>query len=57
MCAAGFSLPRHAEGTNRQRVFFLNSDRETYLHLRSRNLSDARVRVLAYALMTNHTLW
>ena len=35
-------------------MFFLNSDREMYLHLLSRNLGPARVRVLAYALMTNH---
>ena len=62
-----FSMPRNARcvlpgipyhvtqrGTDRQRVFFLNSDREMYLRLLSRNLSGARVRVLAYALMTNH---
>lgn len=62
-----FSMPRNARcvlpgipyhvtqrGTDRQRVFFLNSDREMYLRLLSRNLGGARVRVLAYALMTNH---
>lgn len=49
-------IPYHVtqRGTDRQRVFFLNSDREMYLRLLSRNLSGARVRVLAYALMTNH---
>jgi putative transposase len=41
-------------GTDRQRVFFLNSDREMYLQLLSRNLGGARARLLAYALMTNH---
>lgn len=49
-------IPYHVtqRGTDRQRVFFLNSDREMYLHLLSRNLAGARVRVLAYTLMTNH---
>jgi putative transposase len=49
-------IPYHVtqRGTDRQRVFFLNSDREMYLRLLSRNLTGARVRVLAYALMTNH---
>ena len=41
-------------GTNGQRVFFQNSDREMYLRLLSRNLCGAGVRVLAYTLMTNH---
>lgn len=41
-------------GTDHQRVFFLNSDREMYLHLLSRNLGPAGARVLADALMTNH---
>lgn len=49
-------IPYHVtqRGTDRQRVFFLNSDREMYLHLLSRNLDGARVRLLAYALMSNH---
>ena len=49
-------IPYHVtqRGTDRQRVFFLNSDREMYLHLLSRNLIAARVRLLAYALMSNH---
>ena len=49
-------VPYHVtqRGTDRQRVFFLNSDREMYLRLLSRHLVGAKVRVLAYALMTNH---
>ena len=49
-------IPYHVtqRGTDRQRAFFLNSDREMYLRLLSRNLAGAKVRVLAYALMTNH---
>src|SRR5271168_666746 len=49
-------VPYHVtqRGTDRQRVFFLNSDREMYLRLLSRHLAGAKVRVLAYALMTNH---
>ena len=41
-------------GNDRQRVFFLNSDRELYLHLLHRNLAYTHTRLLAYALMTNH---
>lgn len=41
-------------GTDRQKVFFLKSDREMYLRLLSRTLKGAQVRVLAYALMSNH---
>jgi putative transposase len=49
-------IPYHVtqRGTDRQKVFFLHGDREMYLRLLSRNLNGARVRVLAYALMTNH---
>lgn len=36
------------------KVFFQNADREMYLGLLGRNLHGARVRVLAYTLMTNH---
>ena len=62
-----FDMPRNARcllpgipchvtqrGTDRQKVFFLNSDREMYLHLLQRNLAGAKARLLAYALMTNH---
>lgn len=41
-------------GTNRQSVFFTESDRSTYLKLMSQNLEDAGVRVLAWCLMKNH---
>lgn len=41
-------------GTNRERVFFSNGDRSTYLRLLAQNLSDAAVRVLAWCLMDNH---
>ena len=41
-------------GTNRQRVFFTDSDRATYLRLMSQNLEDAGVRILAWCLMSNH---
>ena len=49
-------IPYHVtqRGTDRQRVFFLNSDREMYLRLLSRNLASARARLLAYTLMSNH---
>ena len=41
-------------GTNRQRVFFTDSDRKCYLQLLRANLEDAGVRVLAWCLMDNH---
>jgi putative transposase len=41
-------------GTNRQRVFFKDADRSTYLRLLAHNLADAGVRVLAWYLMGNH---
>src|ERR1035438_8599520 len=41
-------------GTNRQRVFFKDADRSTYLRLMAPNLADAGVRVLAWCLMGNH---
>jgi len=41
-------------GTNRQRVFFTESDRATYLRLLSQNQADAGTRVLAWCLMPNH---
>jgi putative transposase len=41
-------------GTNRQRVFFTDSDRSTYLRLMAHNLEDAGGRILAWCLMTNH---
>ncbi len=49
-------IPYHVtqRGTNRQKIFFLQSDREMYLNLLARNLESAQVRVLAYTLMTNH---
>ncbi len=53
------TLPGHAyhitpRGTNRQRVFFTDSGRSTYLRLLLQNLDDAGVRVLAWCLMDNH---
>ena len=41
-------------GTNRQRVFFTDSDRSAYLRLMALNLSDAGVRLLGWCLMRNH---
>ncbi len=41
-------------GTNRQKVFFTDSDRSTYLRLMAQNLEDAGVRVLGWCLMRNH---
>lgn len=41
-------------GSNRQTVFFSNSDRQYYLALLRDNLTDCDSRVLAYCLMSNH---
>ena len=52
-------LPYHVtqRGTNRQRVFFSVAHRKLYLSLVARQQEDSGVRVLAYALMTNHVHW
>ncbi|BDC51483.1 transposase [Bryobacterales bacterium F-183] len=49
-------LPYHItqRGTNRQRVFFTDADRSLYLRLIRENLEEAKAKVLAYCLMTNH---
>ncbi len=44
-------------GVDRQKVFFSDGDRRTYLSLVGENLADACVSVLAYSLMTNHVHW
>ena len=41
-------------GSNRQTVFFSNSDRQYYLALLRDNLPDCGTRLLAYCLMSNH---
>lgn len=41
-------------GTNRQRVFFTDTDRSSYLRLMASNLGDAGVRLLGWCLMRNH---
>ncbi len=41
-------------GTDRQTVFRTIGDREVYLDLIRENIQDAGVRILSYALMTNH---
>lgn len=41
-------------GTNRGRVFFSVEDRKLYLRLLAQNRATSGVRILAYALMTNH---
>jgi len=41
-------------GTNRQKVFYLDTDRSTYLGLLRKNLADCEVGVLAWCLMPNH---
>lgn len=53
------SIPYHVtqRGNNRQDVFYSQQDREVYLDLVERERSEARVRLLAYALMTNHVHW
>ena len=52
--AAGVAYHITQRGTNREQVFFSNSDRRHYLELLRDNLPDSGVRVLAYCLMTNH---
>jgi putative transposase len=41
-------------GIDRQRVFFTDGDRHTYLDCLTKYCAQARVRILAYCLMSNH---
>ena len=41
-------------GIDRQRVFFTDADRHTYLDCLGKYCAQARVRILAYCLMSNH---
>jgi len=41
-------------GIDRQRVFFTDADRHTYLDCLAKYCVQARVRILAYCLMSNH---
>lgn len=41
-------------GTDHQRVFFTNGDREVYLDWLRTSADQARLRILAYCLMPNH---
>jgi putative transposase len=54
LVAAG--LPHHItqRGTDRQRVFFTDTDRNVYLDLLATSAERARMRLLAYCLMPNH---
>ena len=49
-------LPHHVtqRGTDRQRVFFSDADREVYLSLLRISAQQAALRILAFCLMTNH---
>jgi putative transposase len=44
-------------GVNRTDVFFSQQDRRVYLELLAENVQPAKVRVLAWCLMTNHVHW
>jgi putative transposase len=48
--------PHHItqRGVDRQRVFFTNGDYLTYLDCLTTHAAHARLRILAYCLMTNH---
>ena len=49
-------VPHHVtqRGTDSQRVFCTDADREVYLSLLRISAQQARLRILAYCLMTNH---
>jgi putative transposase len=49
-------LPHHVvqRGNRREDVFFCDADRSTYLDWMRQYCDEARVRILAYCLMTNH---
>ncbi len=52
--APGIAYHVTQRGTNGQRVFFSDSDRNSYLRLLAANREDAGARILAWCLMSNH---
>ena len=54
--AVGVGLAHHItqRGINRERVFFTDADRQTYLNWLAEYAAQARLRILAYCLMDNH---
>ena len=54
--AVALGVPHHItqRGTDHQRVFFTDTDRNVYLDLLRTAAEHARLRVLAYCLMPNH---
>lgn len=54
--AVAAGLPHHItqRGTDQQRIFFTDGDRNVYLDLLATSAVPARLRVLAYCLMSNH---
>jgi putative transposase len=52
--AVGFPHHITQRGTNREAVFFTNTDRAVYLDLLRTSARRASLRILAYCLMPNH---
>jgi putative transposase len=54
--AVAAGLPHHItqRGTDHQRVFFTDTDRNVHLDLLATSAERARMRLLAYCLMPNH---
>jgi len=54
--AVGVGVAHHItqRGVNRERVFFTEGDRRTYLDWLAEHAAHARLRILAYCLMSNH---
>ncbi len=54
--AIAIGFPHHVtqRGTDRQCVFFTNSDRDVYLDLLRTSAVQTNLRILAYCLMPNH---
>ncbi len=54
--AAAVGVAHHVtqRGIDRQRVFFTDSDRDTYLDCLQAYSEQARLRILSYCLMSNH---
>jgi putative transposase len=54
---AGVAYHVTQRGVARQDVFFTHADRRVYEELAAEHIPEARVKVYAYCLMTNHVHW
>jgi len=50
----GYWLPITQRGNDKQRIFLSDADRHYFLHLLETRSEERKVRIAAYAIMSNH---